>query len=202
MREIPDDRFDARKRTEPVDTPSLVVVPSAQPGKLWVLPIAMVLYLLALAAIVEGNAVWFLRGMATLFGLMAIQLLAADCREVRLEIDARRVVVRYRNTLFARFDVAFPMDRFGSVRTWLTRNNKGYVHFYLELVTRDGKGAVVLTFGYANPRAQDVSGADLEPEPIAEVRRTIARRLGIRDEGCVGFAAAVPNLSRQDGERA
>lgn len=201
MREISDDHVDASNRAEPIDTPSLVVVPSAWPGKIWVMPLGMVLFFMALASIVRGNAVWVCLGMATLFGLMAVQMLAADCREVRLEIDRGRVVVQYRNVLFARFDVAYPMDRFGSVRTWLTRNNKGSVHFYLELVTRNGKETVVLTYGYANPQEHGMSDADLEPKAIAEVRGTVARRLVICDEGCVGFAAPLPNLSRKDGER-
>lgn len=201
MREISDDRIDSLRWAEPIDTPSLVVVPSAWPGKLWVLPIGMIWFFVAMAAISVGKSVWFCLGMATFFGLMAVQMLAADCREVWLEIDRGRVVVRYRNPLFARFDVAFPMDRFGSVRTRLTRNNKGSVHFYLELVTRDGKEVVDLTFGYAVPREHGASDADLEPKAIAEVRRTIARRLVICDEGCVGFDRYLRTLSSKEGER-
>lgn len=198
MREISDDGSDDPTRTQRLDTPPVLVLPGlAQRGA--ALMVFVTVVMLAMVVIGPSDRTMTFLGLAASAGAIASQMLAAGRPEVRLEFDSRRVVVRYGIALLGRTDVAFPVNRFGSVRTSLAKGRKGGLDYTLELLTLDRTHAVQLAGGAGGPAKRGMTAATGEPGRIAELRQTVSRRLGVVDEGCVGLTPALPTLSRSDG---
>ena len=184
-----------------MDSPSTLVIPPEQTDRLGVLVLLGTLAtFIANWSRKPGISGWIVVAIV-LVPIAFVVLGVAFRRNAVIDTARRRLVLRHRSPLRGWLDHAFPLNRFGAVRTALSRGTYGKVRYRLELVTIDGGRCVALTGGDAKDRKGGASNAALEPDAIASLRSVISRRAGVADSGCVGFEPALPTLSRQDGER-
>jgi hypothetical protein len=120
--------------------------------------------------------------------LLALMFIAGRSRQVHLDLDRRRVIVRWRNVVLVRRHKEFPLERFASVLSFyaIGENHDNWVC----LVEHSGKrGVYIASYDCARkPRSfWDLVPLVVESEGARELRARLSSSLGLRDDGFVSM---------------
>lgn len=133
-----------------------------------------------------GNIV----GVATAFSiavLFAWTNLVGSKRSVEIDPDSKVVVIRKVSAFLRPRCIQYPLDRFGSVRSYLVNGGR-VVYNIVELVTKEGGRALMVGSFEPASKAKSFTSipVDDESEQAAALRADIAAATKLKDSGFLG----------------
>lgn len=128
----------------------------------------------------------FLGFMAALFLLVLYAEFIRDSRRVSIDSASNRVMVQFRSWRFALVMLTYPLDRFGSVVSYVTPFR--FSANLVELVTHSGGEALRLASFHPASRASSFFSVprDVEAPQAQELRQSLAKAFGLHDKGFLG----------------
>lgn len=107
-------------------------------------------------------------------------------RSIEIDIESRAVTIHKTSALLRPKRIEYPLDRFGSVRSYMTAGR--YPKSVVELVTKEGGRALMVAFFEPDSKAKSFMSipAEVENKEAAALREKIASLTNLRDSGYLG----------------